>query len=214
MTRAEHGQTVESRYFDAKYAASADPYGLGSRWYERRKHAISVAMLPRERYASAFEPGCSIGVLTAMLAPRCDHLLSCDVAEAAVRAAADRTAGSPQVRVERRAVPGDWPPGRFGLIVLSEILYYLSDRDLDRTLGLALTALDPGGTLLAVHGRRRMGHHPQTGDEVHAAIATRPGLTLIADHREPDFLAQVYLRAPAGTDPASVSVAAAEGLGP
>ena len=41
----------------------------------------------RERYASAFEPGCSIGVLTAQLAPRCDRLLACDVAAAAVESA-------------------------------------------------------------------------------------------------------------------------------
>jgi SAM-dependent methyltransferase len=206
------GETLEAEYFDGLYAASADPYGFGSRWYERRKYAISLAMLPRERYRSAFEPGCSIGVLTAMLAPRCDHLLSCDLSEDAVAAAAGRTAGHPQVRVERRAIPGDWPSGRFDLVVLSELLYYLSDRDLDRTLALAVAALRPGGTLLAVHWRRPVGFHPQTGDGVHEAIAARPELTLIADHREPDFLAQAHLRLPAGTDPASVSVAAATGL--
>ncbi len=209
------GETLDAEYFDGVYAASADPYGFDSRWYERRKYAISVAMLPRRRYASAFEPGCSIGVLTAMLADRCDRLLSCDLSGAAVAAATARTAGFRHVRVERRAVPADWPPGRpgdFDLVVLSEMLYYLSDDDLDQTLGLAVAALRPGGTLLAVHWRHPVGHHPQTGGDVHAAIAARPELTLTADHREPDFLAQVYLRVPTGTDPASVSVAAAEGL--
>jgi len=209
------GQTLDADYFDGVYAASTDPYGFDSRWYERRKYAISVAMLPRQRYVSAFEPGCSIGVLTALLAQRCDSLLSCDLSEAAVAAAAERTAGYRHVRVERRAVPADWPPGRagdFDLVVLSEMLYYLSDDDLNRTLDLAMDALRPGGTLLAVHWRHPVDHHPQTGSGVHEAIAARPELTLIADHWEPDFLAQVHLRVPAGTDPASVSVAAAEGL--
>jgi hypothetical protein len=63
-----------------------------------------------------------------------------------------------------------------------------------------------------VHWRHPVADYPRTGDEVHAALAARPELTLLADHREPDFLAQVYLAVPAGTDPASVSVAAAEGL--
>lgn len=204
--------TLGAGYFDGQYAATPDPWGFTSRWYERRKHAISVAMLPAERYRSGFEPGCSIGVLTSMLAARCGTLLACDVASSAVAAAARRTASFPQVRVEQRALPGGWPAGRFDLVVFSEMLYYLGDEDLRRTLDLAATALEPGGTLLAVHWRHPVADYPRTGDEVHAALAARPELTLLADHREPDFLAQVYLAVPAGTDPASVSVAAAEGL--
>jgi SAM-dependent methyltransferase len=169
-------------------------------------------MLPWPRYRRAFEPGCSIGVLTAQLAERCDALLSWDGSAAAVAAARARTAQFPQVTVEQRLVPADWPAAEFDLIVLSELLYYLSDEDLARTAGLAVDSLAEGGTLLAVHWRRPVPFHPQTGDGAHAALARRPELTLLADHREPDFLAQVYLRAPAGADPAELSVAAAEGL--
>ena len=111
--------TLGGDYFDAVYEAASDPWGFEDRWYEQRKYAISLALLPERRYRSAFEPGCSIGVLTAMLAGRCDRLLSCDVAEAAVRAAAGRTADLPQVRVERREVPRQWPAGRFDLVVFS-----------------------------------------------------------------------------------------------
>jgi SAM-dependent methyltransferase len=205
-------KTLDAAYFDGMYDASPDPWGFGTRWYEARKYAISVAMLPAARYDRAFEPGCSIGVLTAMLAPRCRALLSCDVSPAAVRAAAGRTAGLPHVRVERRRLPGDWPHGRFDLVVLSELLYYFGPDDLDTVLGRATSALRPGGTLLAAHWRRPVADYPGTGDEVHAAIAARPELALVADHREPDFVAQAFLRAAPGTDPASVSVAAAEGL--
>ena len=66
-------------------------------------------------------------------------------------------AAFPQVRVERRAVPGDWPagPGRFDLVIFSEMLYYLGDGDLRQTLDVAIAALSPGGALLAVHWRIR-----------------------------------------------------------
>jgi SAM-dependent methyltransferase len=206
------GETLDRGHFDGLYEQSADPYGFTSRWYETRKYAVSMAMLPWPRYRRAFEPGCSIGVLTAQLAERCDALLSWDGSAAAVAAARARTAQFPQVTVEQRLVPADWPAAEFDLIVLSELLYYLSDEDLARTAGLAVDSLAEGGTLLAVHWRRPVPFHPQTGDGAHAALAARPELALLADHREPDFLAQVYLRAPAGADPAQLSVAAAEGL--
>ena len=77
--------TLPPAYFDAMYQGAADPWGFEDRWYEQRKYAVSLALLPAARYRSAFEPGCSIGVLTRMLAGRCDELLSCDVAAAAVR---------------------------------------------------------------------------------------------------------------------------------
>lgn len=207
------GATLGAGHFDELYEQSADPYSFATRWYERRKYAVSMALLPWARYRSGFEPGCSIGELTALLAPRCETLLSCDGAAAAVTTAKARTAEFSQVNVEQRTVPDDWPqntgPGaRFDLIVLSELLYYLSDEDLARTVGLAVDSLAPGGTLLAVHWRRPVAFHPQTGDQAHAALAARPELTLRADHREPDFLAQVYLRG----GPDAGWVADAEGL--
>ena len=200
--------TLGREYFEAMYAVAPDPWSLRTRWYEARKYAISVAMLPRQRYRDGFEPGCSVGVLTGMLASRCDRLLSCDIAPAAVQAAAEHTARLPNVTVEHRAIPGDWPPGRFDLIVLSEFLYYFAGADLDRVLGLAVAALRPSGTLLAVHWRHRVAEYPLGGDGAHAALGRRAGLAKLADHAEPDFLAQVYLR----TDGDPVSVAEAEGL--
>ena len=121
--------TLPAAYFDAMYQATADPWGFEDRWYEQRKYAISLAQLPAARYRSAFEPGCSVGVLTRLLASRCDTLLSCDVAAAAVRAAADRTQDLAHVLVEQRDLPRQWPAGRFDLVVFSEILYYFGDHD-------------------------------------------------------------------------------------
>ena len=202
--------TLAPGYFDELYASSADPWGLATRWYETRKYAISLAMLPAERYAAAFEPGCSIGVLTRQLAARCDRLLSCDAAEAAVCAARTRTADLAQVRVERRVIPQDWPDGRFDLIVFSECLYYFTSDDLHRVIDLGTSSLRQGGTLLAVHWRHPVADYPLSGDAVHQALAGRDGRSLasLVRHAEPDFLADVYLR----TDGAPMSVAQAGGL--
>jgi SAM-dependent methyltransferase len=200
--------TLGPGYFDAMYQAASDPWGFQDRWYERRKYAISLALLPAERYRSAFEPGCSIGVFTELLAPRCDALLSCDVAATAVQAAVQRTKHLPQVRVEQRDIAGQGPAGRFDLIVFSEILYYLGDHDLEQLLDRAAAALQPDGTLLAVHWRHPVADYPRSGDDVHRVLGARPGLARLVRHAEPDFLAEVYLR----TDGALVSVAQATGL--
>jgi SAM-dependent methyltransferase len=167
--------TLAGNYFDAMYAASDDPWGFQSRWYEQRKYAISLAMLPAPRYRAAFEPACSIGILTEQLARRCESILACDRVAAAVRAATERTTGLPHVTIEERALPAGWPDGSFDLIVFSEFLYYFSDYDLDQILSSAVASLTPGGTLLAVHWRHPVNEHPRSGDEVRAILRRGQG---------------------------------------
>lgn len=200
--------TVDMGYFRERYADSADPWRLAERWYEERKYTVSVALLPKQHYHAAFEPGCSIGVLTTRLAPRCDRLLACDAVYEAVTAARSRTAGLPGVRVERRALPDEWPTGSFDLIVLSELLYYFGDADLARVISRGIAALRPDGHLLAVHWRHPAAHHPRTGDDVHLNLAADARLARRAHYRDPDFTAEVYARA----DGDLRSVAQSEGI--
>jgi SAM-dependent methyltransferase len=200
--------TVDPDHFRERYSASSDPYKLAERWYEARKYALTVALLPRGRYGTAFEPGCSIGVLTERLASRCDSLLACDAIPAAVASARSRTAGLPGVRVEQRVVPAEWPTGSFDLIVFSEILYYFDDADLSQLLRLGLLALRPEGHLIAVHWRHPAPDHPRGGDDVHQILAADPRLARLARYRDPDFTAEVYAR----SDGDLRSVAQAEGI--
>ena len=201
--------TLPEGYFDNLYAEFDDPWGFRDRWYERRKRDISVAALPDRRYRRAFEAGCSIGLLTATLAGRCDQLLAVDVSEPAVQRAAREVASWPHVRVARGTLPGDWPADEvFDLVVLSEVGYYLDASDLvvllDRTVG----SLAPGGVLLACHWRHPVADYPQTGDDVHHAIGGRPELARAVHHEETDFLLEVFTL---GQQP---TVAQREGLTP
>jgi SAM-dependent methyltransferase len=192
------------------YAAAEDPWSMRTRWYERRKYALTTAVLPRDRYGSGLEVGCSVGELTAELAGRCDRLTAWDASAAAVERARARTAGLPGVRVERRAVPAD-PLPPCDLLVLSEVLYYLDVADLAALLAVLPAAVRPGGTLLAVHWRHPVADYPQSGDAVHAALREALDWPRVAVHQEPDFLLDCWVAAPAG-DVRSGSVAAAEGL--
>jgi SAM-dependent methyltransferase len=186
--------TLDPGYFRQVYAAAPDPYGLADRWYETRKYAITAALLPRPRYGTAFEPGCSVGVLTAQLAPRCGRLLACDAVPDAVEAARARTASLPGVQVEQRVIPRDWPAQAFDLVVLSELLYYFDDADLDELLRRAVGSLRTDGQLLAVHWRHPAPDHPRTGDNVHQVLAAQTERTSLARYQDPDFTAEVFGR--------------------
>ena len=78
------------------------------------------------RIGAALEIGCSIGVLTRRLAERCATLLAVDIAENALAQARAACAACKNVTIARIRIPMDWPTGRFDMILLSEVLYYLS----------------------------------------------------------------------------------------
>lgn len=205
--------TLPADYFDGVYAGSPDPWGFVDRWYEQRKRAVTLAALPQRRFATAFEPGCSLGVLTAELAPRCDALLATDVSEQALGFAAARLAGHAHVRLDRQALPS-WPDGAFDLVVLSELLYYLGDDDLPRVAGRAVASVAPGGALLSVHWRHPVADYPQSGDAAELAIASAAQGQLVRTvlHVEADFALAVHVRPRAGEGPDRVGVATRDGL--
>lgn len=203
--------TLGPEYFADTYAGSDDPWQLASRWYEQRKYALTVAALPVARYRRGLEAGCSVGVLTRLLAERCDLLLAVDVSAAAVSIASRRTADLTRVAVEQRTLPRDWPPGSFDLVVISEIGYYFSPSDFDTLMTLAAGALEPAGTLVLVHWRHPVTDYPRGGDDVHQAVNTAAGqlnLERTVAHEERDFLLDVYVRTP----PVARSVAEQTGL--
>ena len=193
--------SLPTDYFDQMYAGDADPWGFASRWYEQRKYALTLAALPAARYDRALEVGCSIGVLTAGLAARCDVLLAVDPSRTALAAARERV--PPAVQLVQAAVPGDWPAGTYDLVVLSEVGYYLDAADLARLLDLVERDLAPGGTVVACHWRHPVEDYPLTGDAVHEALARWPRISRV---EEEDFLLDVL--APGG----AASVARREGL--
>lgn len=199
--------TLSAEYFDDLYAQAEDPWSLQDRWYERRKYAMTLASLPRERYRSAVEPGCSIGVLSEALAQRCDHLLSLDISAAAVQRAQQRLVELPSVEVRQWALP-EWPTGPFDLVVLSEVGYYLARSELQPMLRAAAASLTGGGDLVAVHWRHPAPGYPLSAATVHGALATTPGLRRLSAVRDRDFLLDVYTAVP----PDALSVAQREGI--
>ena len=159
--------TLPPSYFEDMYRQDPDPWDFETSEYEALKYRTTIDSLPQDRYNNAFEIGGSIGVLTALLAQRCDSLLSIDVSKTAQQKAIARCQDLPQVRFKIASVPQDYPDEMFDLILLSEVGYYLSWDDLKKTQQLTLEHLEVGGHLLLVHWTLYAKDYPLTGDEVH-----------------------------------------------
>lgn len=177
-------------YFEELYLRSPDPWGVGSRPYEQRKLTLTLAALPRARYSRAFEPGCSIGALTSLLATRVERLVAWDVSPAALELARQR--GLPaHVELGQGCIPHDWPEGRFDLIVFSELGYYLDGEDLDLLVSRACASLERGGHLVAVHWRGEVPGAELSADRVHARLAASQ-LRGLARYEESLFVLDVF----------------------
>lgn len=194
--------------FDDLYRHADDPWSVGQRWYERRRAELIMAMLPKPRFDRAFEPGCSIGMLSEQLADRCEELICADVVPAAVHAARQRLrASSAGASVEVRCAGiEDWPAGSFDLIVFSELAYYLSDESFAGFLTSAAASLRPGGVVLAAHWRHPVPGGFRSAESAHAALAGIDGWTRHASYRDADVLIDVI-------GPDAPSVASQEFLG-
>src|SRR5690242_5116845 len=151
-------------HFERLYDASPDPWRFSSSEYEQSKYQRTIASLGDCRFRSGFEAGCSVGVLTRMLAVHCDTLLAVDIVETPLRGARSVCADQSWVRFAQMQIPGQWPTATFDLIVLSEVLYFLSPADVARAADRVIDTLEPGGVVLLVNWRGRS-DDPCTGDE-------------------------------------------------
>jgi SAM-dependent methyltransferase len=186
--------TVSADYFRDLYRRTLDPWDFTQSAYEAAKYAATLEALPRERYAAALELGCSIGVFTALLAPRCEFVLAVDVSEEAIASARLRCAPFDQVRLRTIDLICDFPEGRYDLVLFCELGFYFNRRDLHRIMGHISDAVMTGGTLVLVHWTPCVDGHAMTADEVHEAFIGSPHFISQASARAQTYRLDVLQR--------------------
>ena len=188
--------SVGRDHFERLYASRPDPWRYASSSYERAKYAATLAALPRPSYARALDVGCSIGVLTEVLAGRCGDLLAIEPVAAALAEARVRNAAHAHVRFARMMIPADWPAERFDLVVISEVLDYLGAADLRLLVERLRASLAPGGDLLLVHWVAKKGAVARPGEATDALAAFTAGLlTPLHAERNADYRLDLFRRA-------------------
>jgi hypothetical protein len=173
--------------FDQLYRGDEDPFRVGESWYEQRKIAVTMSSLAAPRYREIWDVGCGTGHLAVALAGRCDRLLA--------------GVGHAEVEVhELPAAPTD-SAGRFDLVMLSEVLYYLPPDGIDATGAMVteITATDRTAEVMVVNWR----HFPSDAHLSGLAAADRLDL-LLRDlgwqspvvHHDEDFVLRSWRRPP------------------
>jgi SAM-dependent methyltransferase len=174
-------------FFEARYQASSDPWKFASSSYELNRYQATLAALSRSHYRRGFEPGCSVGVLTAALARRVEHLIACDIAQTAVARAKERCREFSHVEIYHRDAALGPPEGSFDLMIFSELGYYFSVNQLTAMARQMASALEPGGEFVAVHWLGYSPDHVLHADVVHQALAESLACVWISGSRHAGF---------------------------
>lgn len=183
--------------FDALYQANPDPRSVASAWYERRKRAILMSALPRERYCRALELGCGTGETTRLLASRCDAIDAVDASATAMAQCRQTLCkdGLRNVRLDVIRLPHSWSVSEGeqpDLIVVAELAYYFSDLDLDCFLLQCARTLANEGDWLMCHYLRPFHDRRQDADKVHDKIGDLAGFARVVAHSDQDFRLDVW----------------------
>jgi SAM-dependent methyltransferase len=182
-------------HFDSLYAASPDPWSYATSVYEQDKYAATLDALLKERYPRALEVGCSIGVLTRLLATHCDRLLATDISPLALEHARTRCADLPHVEFACMAFPQDCPAERFDLVVLSEILYYLDPIEIAAAARTLADLVERGGDVHMVHWTAHSRKPVKADLAIDALVSeTSTAFDLIVAHRATDYRLDILRR--------------------
>jgi SAM-dependent methyltransferase len=162
--------------FDRRYRDDPDPWRYVDSEYERAKYEATLEACGEGPFKSALELGASIGVFSALLAPRCERLTTIDFSTTAVALARERLRGHVHVEAIIGRIPDALPADPLDLVVASEVLYYLDAGALERTLDALERRLAPGGRLVCVHWRPGGPERPLDAAAVHASVQAQPWL--------------------------------------
>lgn len=196
MTGPPDGPAEVVTHFDRLHA-DEDPWSVRSSWYERRKATVLLASLPLQRYRLAWEPGCSVGGLTAVLAERCDRVIAGDASPRALAIARRALAPLANVQVHEELVPRDKPSivaGAADLVVLGEFLYYLPVDDVPAVLDIAARLQPSGGHLVVVHWRPQPEDGYQSGVQANAQVVADQRWRPLVHHDDEHFVLDIGVR--------------------
>ncbi len=137
--------------FETFFEKQADPWGYTNA-YEQTKYEQTLELIPEGPFEDVLELACAEGHFTHQLAPCAGRLLATDISGTALERAAERCKGADNIEFQQLDMTRDEIPGRFDLIVCSEVLYYFGRRDrLRASVDKLTSALKPGGRLVMAH---------------------------------------------------------------
>lgn len=140
--------------FDAKFVADNDPWATFSNADEALKRSAILHAIGSGRWGRVLELAAGNGSNSAAIAPRALRLDATEATVSGTKLVATAVrAHKARARAIRLAVPARLPRLRYDVVVVAELIYYLSPQAMAQTARDVGTALRPGGTLVMAHHR-------------------------------------------------------------
>lgn len=161
--------------FEQVFARDADPWSTFSNRDEAMKRRAILHAVGPGLGGRVLELGAGNGSNSVAIAPRALRL---DATEATARGAElveQRLFGVARARAIRLTVPAKLPRPRYDIVVIAELLYYLSPRTMARTAHDVADALAPGGQLVLAHHRIDFHDFAQHAEGIHARFLRATG---------------------------------------
>jgi len=139
--------------FEKTFEGSDDPWSTFTARDEAVKRNAILHALGPGAHGRVLELGAGNGSNSVALAR---HALALDATEgtsAGTDLIRQALAGSRRARAHQLPLPGRFPRSVYDAVVIAELLYYLSPRDMARVARDAARAMRPGGRLVLAHHR-------------------------------------------------------------
>lgn len=186
--------------FDSLYESVPDPWGsnLQPYRYQQQKYDTLLSLLPARRYRNALDVGCGLGVFTRKLSPHVENVLGTDLSQVAVAQAQQLSHVHNNASFVQADVRGldQRLNRRFDLVVVADVLYYLSPISDDLMQALLQTIenlVEPGGILLlSNHYFFRFDPDSRMTRRIHDAFLQSGTLRPLHEQKHPFYLSTLF----------------------
>jgi SAM-dependent methyltransferase len=147
-------RAIDLAGFDAKFAQDDDPWRTFDNRDEALKRAAILHAMGAGPWGRVLELAAGNGSNSAAIAPRALRLDATEATTSGTALVAKAVgARRRRARAIRLAVPARLPRPRYDVVVVAELIYYLSPRTMARTARDIADVLRPGGVLVLAHHR-------------------------------------------------------------
>ncbi|MBI0476684.1 methyltransferase domain-containing protein [Sphingomonas sp. MA1305] len=161
--------------FAAKFAQNDDPWSTFTDRNEALKRRAILHAMGAGPWGRVLELAAGNGSNSAAIAPRALRFDATEATSTGVALVAKAVAGRTRARAIKLAVPARLPRPRYDVVVVAEVLYYLTAHDMAQTARDAAAALRRGGMLVLAHHRVDYPDFAQHAAHLHRAFLAATG---------------------------------------
>lgn len=164
--------------FEAMFRKDPDPWDYAASRFESFKRQVLLHACGERIAGRGLELACANGETSRHLVKRCLRLLAVDASPTVIAAARQRVHDR-RVTFAVAQLPHEMPRGRFDLVVVSELLYYMVQSDMNGLLARLERSLAPGGRIVILHHTVAFADAAQHPGHAQARAEARLGETLL-----------------------------------